>query len=262
MSALLGKSERQLLGRLLEVCWGAQRPGVYPEVALGDLMGRGEVVRLLELPRQEYSVSEAKLMALAALTVRVRARVAFEFGTADGRTTRNLAANIAADGRVYTLSLPLEQDAVHRQLQTVPIGARFRGTPEADRITQLWGDSRTFDFTPYEGRCQLVFLDADSSDAAVWADSQTALRLVDRTSGLILWNDALKYGWQTALPRLARQGGWPIHLISDIGLALLCFMDGQPVLPHVWSESIESYPAAQAEENGLVAIERGPLASG
>jgi predicted O-methyltransferase YrrM len=242
LSSLLSRTERKLLWEWNEVGWGARRSGVYPEVSLASLMERGDEVRLLELPAEIYHLSEIKLMTLAALTARARARVVFEVGTADGRTTRNLAANVGPDGHVYTLNIPLEQDAIHRRLQDLPVGSRFRDSPEADRITQLWGDSRSFDFTPYLQRCQVVFLDAESSDAAVWADSQSALRLVDRGAGLIVWNDALSYGWVTALPRLMRLERLPIHLISAAGLAVLCFADGVAMEPRQWSERLGSRP--------------------
>lgn len=236
ITTLFRRAERHLLWRLHAVLWGAERSGVYPEVSLPSLMDRADVVRILELPSEVYHISEAKLLALAALTSHARVRTVFEIGTADGRTTRNLAANIDPSSHVYTLSLPLEQDAVHRQLQHTPIGVRFQGSPEAECITQLWGDSLAFDFTPYLGRCQVVFIDAGNTDASVWANSQTALHLVDRNSGLIVWNDALSYGTRTALPRLMHQKRLPVHLISGTGLAILCFVDGAVVAPHQWSQ--------------------------
>jgi len=36
----------------------------------------------------------------------MKARNIFEIGTFDGRTTRNMAANVTKDGHVYTLDLP------------------------------------------------------------------------------------------------------------------------------------------------------------
>lgn len=240
LSTLLSRTERHLLWRMYDVLWGALQLGVYPEVSLPSLMDRKDVVRILELPSERYHISEARLLALAALTSRMRPRTVFELGTADGRTTRNVAANLNSDGHVYTLSLPLEHDAVHRELQAVPIGSRFKGSPEATQITQLWGDTLTFDFSPYLGRCQLIFVDAGNSDSSVWANSQTALNLVDREAGLIVWNDALSYGTRTALPRLMRQNKLPVHLISGTGLALLCFMKGKSAAPEAWTRGLTS----------------------
>jgi predicted O-methyltransferase YrrM len=236
VTTLLRRTDRHLAWKLNEVCFGGARPGVYPEVTLANLVGGSTSSRVLELPAESYNVTEAELLSLSAITSYARARTVFEFGTADGRTTRNLAANVGTAGHVYTLNIPLDEDRTH--YQRIPVGSRFAGSPEAERISQLWGDSRTFDFEPYCGRCDLIFIDADHSDAAVWADSQTALRLADRRRGIVVWHDALRYGVQTALPRLMRQDGLPIHLIAGTNLALLCFLQGTAVLPQEWVKAI------------------------
>lgn len=238
-TTLLWRRDRHLTWKLKEVCFGSQRPGVYPEVPISALIGRETSSRILELPSESYNVTETELLCLAAITSNVGACVVFEFGTADGRTTRNLAANVGASGRVYTLNLPLEDDSTHSQ--AVPIGFRFQHSPEASSIEQLWGDSRTFDFSPFYKRCQVIFIDADHSDSAVWSDSQTALRLVNDQLGVILWHDALRFGVQTALPRLMRQSGLPIHLIAGTNLAVLCMVKGEAVSPEIWAEEANAY---------------------
>jgi len=234
-TALLSKHERRLLRRLNDVWRGPEQAGIYPEVTLSSLMRREDVVQVLELPAEAYHLVEIRLLTVAALARRAEVRIAFEIGTADGRTTRNLAANVGPTAHVYTLTIPLDQDDVHRSMQTTPIGSRFHGTPEAERITQLWGDSLKFDYTPYLGSCHLVFIDAGNDEASILANSETAFRLVDRSSSLIVWNDALRYGTRNMLPRLMRERGLPIHLISGTGLALLCFVDGEPVSPSEWA---------------------------
>jgi predicted O-methyltransferase YrrM len=238
VTTLLRRTDRHLTWRLNEVCFRGQRPGVYQEVDLGSLVDRSTSVRVLELPTETYSVTEVEVLALAAITSRLQAHEVFEFGTADGRTTRNLAANVEPSGHVYTLNIPVDQDRTHDH--NVPVGCRFLGTPEGDRITQLWGDSRGFAFDPYCGRCQVIFIDADHADAAVWSDSQAALRLVDAQRGMILWHDALRFGVQTALPRLMQQENLPIRLIAGTNLAVLCFADGGSMMPSEWVKKISA----------------------
>jgi predicted O-methyltransferase YrrM len=238
VTTLLRRTDRHLAWRLDEVCFGARRPGVYREVQLASLIGRSTSIRILELPAETYNVSETELLALAAITSHLQPHAVFEFGTADGRTTRNLAANVEPSGHVYTLNIPVEQDSTH--YEPIPVGCRFLGTPEADRITQLWGDSRIFGFEPYYGRCQVIFIDADHVDAAVWSDSHAALRLVDARRGMILWHDALRYGVQTALPRLMQQDDLPIHLIAGTNLAFLCFAQGRAMMPGDWVKEIST----------------------
>lgn len=236
VTTLLRRSDRHLVWRLNDLCFGGQRPGVYREVQLGSLIGRSTSTRVLELPAESYNVTETELLALAAITSHLHAGAVFEFGTANGRTTRNLAANIEPSGHVYTLNIPLDQD--RSRSEAIQIGSRFLGSPEADRITQLWGDSRTFSFEPYYGRCQVVFIDADHADAAVWSDSQAALRLADPQRGIVVWHDALRFGVQRVLPRLMQQDGLPIHLIAGTNLAFLCFAQGRAMMPGEWVKEV------------------------
>lgn len=232
ITSLLRRTDRHLIWRLWEVYFGAQRIGVYPEVLLSNLLDNSTSVQLLEIPAKSYNVSVTELLALAALTNQLDAQTIFEFGTADGRTTLNFAANIKPSGQVYTINLPLEQGNESRQ--DFAIGSCFKNRSESNRIKQLWGDTKTFDFSLYYNNCQIIFIDADHSDNAVWKDSQTALNLVDRKMGVIIWHDALCFGVQTALPRLISEQNLPIHLISGTNLAVLLFANGKTMMPEEW----------------------------
>jgi predicted O-methyltransferase YrrM len=235
-TALFRRLDRHLLWRLHELCFGSQQMGIYPEMPLARVMDDTTTVTVVNLPANSFNVSECELLALAAFTARVRARRVFEIGTADGRTTRNFALNVGPGGQVYTLNMDLAHDTTHQQ--STPVGSRFTGTPEAAKITQLWGDSRRFDFSPYTGSCQVVFIDADHSDAGVTQDSERALSIVDKDGGVILWHDALRYGVKTALPRLMRRLQLPVCLIAGTNLAVLCYREGKPAEPEKWASGL------------------------
>jgi predicted O-methyltransferase YrrM len=122
----------------------------------------------------------------------------FEIGTFDGRTARNLAAIVPANGCVYTLDLPAEMlDETEFKLakgESVFVdkprqGGQFLGTPEEARIQQLLGDSAKFDFSPYAGKMDMVFVDGSHAYDYVWSDSMNALTLLKPEGGLILWHD-------------------------------------------------------------------------
>lgn len=224
------RRDRHLLWRLFETCFGSQRPYVYPEVALGQLVEPQAEARVVELPSETFNVTEYELFVIAAVSSAVQPRLIVEFGTADGRTTLNLARNSPADCRIVTINLPLEEDSGHAQ--ETAVGSRFLNTTESTRIVQIWGDTRTVDLSPYEHACQLVFIDADHSEEGVRADSLRAFELMD-SDGVILWHDALRYGVQRGLPGLARERRLPIHLISGTNLACLFYVKGEPAAPPV-----------------------------
>ena len=232
-TSLIRRADRHLTWRLSEVCFGAQRPGIYPEVSLGTLLSGDVPVTLRSLPNRSYNVTEMELLAISAIVKQMQARSAFEIGTADGRTTLNIANNMAAGGTVFTLNLPLDQDAGHTQ--DLPVGYHFSNQRLAASVVQLWGDSQTFDFSPYRQRCQIVFIDADHFEPGVSIDSQSALCLVDRNNSVVLWHDALRFDVQVVLPRFIKSEGLPIHLIAGTNLAALFFLNGQPVAPSEWA---------------------------
>ena len=58
----------------------------------------------------------------------------------------------------------------------------------AGRITQLYGDSATFDWSAHFGRAGLVFVDGSHAYDYVVADTGTALRLV-ANKGMVIWHD-------------------------------------------------------------------------
>jgi hypothetical protein len=220
-------------------------------VGLGAILNGDLAVALRNLPGRSYNVTETELVAIAAIVKQVHARVAFEIGTADGRTTVNIGDNMASQHSVFTLNLALEKDPGHSQ--DLPVGYYFLRHPPAARIVQLWGDSKTFDFSPYWGSCQAIFIDGDHFEPGVSNDSNIALRLVDQRNGVILWHDALRFDVQKVLPKLAKAQKLPIHLISNTNLAALFFLDGQAVDPSVWGRARATPPMDSTDLANLVA---------
>lgn len=122
----------------------------------------------------------------------------FEIGTFDGRTTLNLAANTPADSRIYTLDLPSsglnktkfvleEYDKLY--VDKPASGTRFKNNAEGAKITQLLGDSATFDFSPYFNSVDFVFVDGSHAYEYALSDSLNALKLLRNGTGVILWHD-------------------------------------------------------------------------
>lgn len=137
-----------------------------------------------ELPDREMKTVAGLVASLAPSTI-------FEIGTYRGRTTHLLAA-CAPSSVVHTLDLAPEQmleGGCFRELDGNLIGTAFRTDPETmRRIVQHFGDSRQFDYRPFHGKVDLVFVDASHAYEAVLSDSAAALRMV-RPGGAIIWDD-------------------------------------------------------------------------
>jgi acyl-CoA synthetase (AMP-forming)/AMP-acid ligase II len=182
---------------------GVRKPDQHathlPQAAWVDLLGR-KPIRLVETDKHDGNVNLAELAILAQAAAAIPAgTIVVEIGTFDGRTTLNLAVN-AAQASVFTLDLPADERAAfalapgeRHYVDKPQPGARIRACAPpwqaaARRITQLAGDSATFDWSPYEGRAGLVFVDGSHAYDYVRKDSETAMRLVAE-GGMVLWHD-------------------------------------------------------------------------
>jgi predicted O-methyltransferase YrrM len=143
------------------------------------------------------NVSLLELLIICKMVKALNPAVSFEIGTFDGRTTLNIAANSDKNGRVFTLDLP-KSDAsaavLHldksdlRHIDKDESGSVFARNPLQSKITQLYGDSATFDFSNYRKRVDLIFIDGSHSYEYVLSDSEKAMEMVNR-QGVIFWHD-------------------------------------------------------------------------
>jgi predicted O-methyltransferase YrrM len=146
----------------------------------------------------EGYLDDHQRMLIAALAKGLGHETFFEIGTNRGRTTWTVVRN-SPQMQAYTLDVPLEQpsDAVELTMGSddhhffrpgEATGEAFHDTAEAARITQLWGDSASFDFTPYKGRMDLVYIDGAHTYDYVRSDTARALEMLT-PGGMIVWDD-------------------------------------------------------------------------
>ena len=175
-----------------------REPIHLPAVSVDEAIGAEVPIRVHAIDAVDGNVSEKELVVLNSLVVSSRSSSIFELGTFDGRTTRNLAANAGDEGHVFTLDLPRSSVSTltapihpHEQqyVDKAASGERYRGTAEEARITQLYGDSGTFDFSRYFGTIDFVFVDGSHAYHYVVNDSLVALKLLRAEGGVITWHD-------------------------------------------------------------------------
>jgi len=169
-------------------------------------------VTLIEYQYAYGDMPVTELMALCRIVRHRQPKVIFEIGTYLGGTTLQLAANTQAE--VYTLDLspPGHKDYVQPRIwdpesDVYPDqpGIRFQGSQYESRIHQLFGDSQKYDFTPYYGAVDLVFVDGCHHYEFVLRDSHNALKIMS-PDGVVIWHDYASYapGVVQALNELAK----------------------------------------------------------
>ena len=164
-------------------------PGLETEVLF---VGRGNI----HVPG---GTSDAEAWVLAVLARRARAM--FEIGTATGKTAYLWARNATDGAEIVTMTLAPDQLATYtrergdtrkdvRRAHEESAFTKFlyTGTPVESRITQLFGDSKELDVSPYLGRFELIFVDGSHAYSYVLTESRNALRMC-APGGLILWHD-------------------------------------------------------------------------
>ncbi len=223
---------RPLISRICSH-FGYRRGGNIPEVSLLEAAPDNIPVEIHELVGVLGNVSLLESIVIARLVRLNKAVNIFEFGTFDGRTTLNLAANSAPGSKVYTLDLPKESvnstrlplaPAEKDLIEKGTTGEKFRGTEWEKKIVQLTGDSAVFDFSPYDGQMDLVFVDGSHSCEYVLNDSSRALKLLKK-GGLIVWHDYGTEGWEgvnRVLTELCAKGGGFENMRRISGTSLVC----------------------------------------
>jgi len=137
----------------------------------------------------------ADLIALMMLAQIKKPTRIFEIGTLHGSSALHFALN-APQAHVFTLDLPLNYTptlkATSVDKRLISEGQQrtlvFDHLPEKDRITCLYGDSASFDFSPFHNSIDLFFIDGAHHYEYVKSDTRKALECV-RQGGVIAWHD-------------------------------------------------------------------------
>ena len=176
----------------------------WPCLSLFDVLPETRRVRaqIEHIASDVISTPLEQLACLALLTKALQPQAVFEIGTFRGRTALNFALNAGKDAQIFTLDLPPDdrEDARNRTnksdatiISESRTGCEYLGTDVEYMISQLHGDSSTFDFSPYYGKMDLVYVDGAHDYDAVRMDSENAIRML-KPGGYALWDEFCNYG--------------------------------------------------------------------
>ena len=146
---------------------------------------------------ENVSVSVQELVVLTSVVQHSGAKKILELGTSNGNTTLNIAANTDASARVTTVDLPpdfsgdlaISVPTEHRNMtRRDMVGSQYRGAAVEGRISSVYADSATLDFSTLPGPFDLIFIDACHAYEYVKRDTENSLKHV-RPGGIIMWHD-------------------------------------------------------------------------
>jgi precorrin-6B methylase 2 len=115
----------------------------------------------------------------------------------------NIAINSSEESKIFTLDLPKDQlsatqysllDGEDVFVNRKVSGERFISKsaeefPEKKKITQLYGDSASYNYEPYLDSIDFVFIDGSHTYEYVLNDTNIALKLLKKGKGIIVWHD-------------------------------------------------------------------------
>ena len=157
-------------------------------------------IEVIEPLGKDGNVTLEELVIINGIIKKEHPKQIFEIGTFDGRTTINMANSSQDECKVHTLDLQREElentkyeiGSYDKTLVDKEISGEriIRSSRKCrDKISQLFGDSATFNFTPFFDCVELVFIDGAHDYQNAVNDSETALMLVGKRNGIILWHD-------------------------------------------------------------------------
>lgn len=168
---------------------------LYKEMKNHTLFVRSNVFNMESIVARPNEIS-----ILATLAYQLKPKTVFEIGTYNGFTTLHFAYNAPEDAKIYTLDLPADfevKDKIHYSyddLMVVELSKKnianriYKKDPMEGKVVELFGDSEKFDFSPYYGKIDLVFIDGNHSHDYVKSDTEHAFKMLSE-NGVILWHD-------------------------------------------------------------------------
>jgi hypothetical protein len=133
----------------------------------------------------------------------------FEFGTSDGETSRLLAHNLPS-AEIY--SFDGSPEVARGRVGPMP--------PSAARIMNLYGDSGTFDFSPYSGSIDLVHIDGARRVNSLREDADAAFGMLSELGSIIWYGYSYQPAVYAFLNKLAPLLDRPIYHLVGTRLAL------------------------------------------
>lgn len=158
----------------------------------------------------------------------------FEIGTFRGES-----AVAVADVASEVVTLSLSDDRLLSMGADRSFVAAHRVFSERNpKVQHIFGDSGTFDVTPFLEWADILFIDGDHARSAVENDTRRFLPIVSRATGVVVWHDAflspLRPRWEVlagiGAALSAGQRRALVHVANTLTVALLPTADALPTI--------------------------------
>ncbi|EDY83972.1 hypothetical protein VDG1235_3599 [Verrucomicrobiia bacterium DG1235] len=197
-------------------------------IAAHELIDSSEEIVLQQYIRGRWQVTMVELTVIASLVRKRSPESIFEIGTFDGRTTLNLWLN-RPEASMHTIDLPAGSPGAPDGKTP---GMLIQDKVKDGKIEQIFGNTLEFDFSPWFGAQDYVFVDAGHGYQNAISDSRTALRLVEGREGVVVWHDyAVMPGVTQAVEEIMSEVVSEVDFVwvEDTSLAIMIPKTGHPI---------------------------------
>lgn len=182
-----------------------------------------------------------ELSALLALEKLIQPKRIFEFGTYFGETAYLLALNAPESAHVWTIDLspeslrrvrfnPMDSDLAHSVIGQTRYFAR---TSQLSRITQVFGDSMSFDYGQLPADFEFIFIDANHEYSYVRSDTLNAMKMVNHGWCCVIWHDYDKPEEYPGVKKYIDELAAEKELLYIEETSLVVYLEGLSVLPNL-----------------------------
>ena len=117
-------------------------------VSLDTILNHQPKIQLTNLNEENWGVTVLELAVISAFITACKPINIFEIGTFVGRTTMNMYLNAEKQTKITTIDLPPQEQNLP---DSKAAGEMIRHLVDRGEITLLYGNSLTYDFSPYYG---------------------------------------------------------------------------------------------------------------
>jgi len=199
---------------------------IFPECIEFD-----ETINLISEPTTG-GLSKTELYYLSTIVKYFQPKQVFEIGSFDGCTSAHIALNInnPESSKIFTLDLPLDKekqtvtfsDKEMEFLDVMRPGYYLKKYDKSKIVHQLYGNSLYFDFSPYYGKMDLIFIDGNHNLPFIESDTKNALHMLNK-NGIILWHDYYGIPGEKLSDYLIKlSNNYTIFRIKDTSFAVYC----------------------------------------
>ena len=161
-----------------------QLAGGLPVVGMGQLMGSGPV-SLGPMTYLDGGSLPTDLMLLAGLAGGIEECSYFEIGTWRGESVATVSSRAHSCHTLCLTNKEMRQMGMHPN--TIESHGMF--SKGLDNVTQLRGDSRSFDFGQLNRKFDLIFIDGDHHYDFILGDTKNIFRHLVHEKSIVVWHD-------------------------------------------------------------------------